>query len=126
LWGHAKYAPSASTASSSAACAYAYTASTKAASGAAGDGRLGIGVGAAEELGADDAQREAQHDAYRDAYREHLSGTPDGKALQANLPVSVEDMPWGHVQIAVASSYSLLLYNTLDRCRCVRPCALVA
>lgn len=43
-----------------------------------------------------------------------LSSGADGEVLQANLPVAVDDLPWGHVEISTCASYSLLLYSALD------------
>jgi hypothetical protein len=43
-----------------------------------------------------------------------ITPTTDGKNMQVNLPVAVDNLPWGHVQMAASSAYSLLLYSDLD------------
>mmetsp|Transcript_80705 Transcript_80705/g.130798 ORF Transcript_80705/g.130798 Transcript_80705/m.130798 type:complete len:902 (-) Transcript_80705:41-2746(-) len=60
------------------------------------DGRLGI-VNDAQPAGTADQSR-----------------TSDGLNMQTDIPAAIEQLPWGHVQIATCSSYSLLLYSDVD------------
>ena len=58
--------------------------------GLSSDGRLGI-----ESCGEGAEIEQA-------ALLAHLSLTSDGQGMQANLPVAVDNLPWGHVQIATS------------------------